>query len=108
MKTKILASLASIIFTGYVSIAASAPPHWSYDEEPIWGAIEDAALPVPLRYPYAECGIGQHQSPVDLADAKIVSAKPLNKLHSIRQIRQPSSTRDMLYRSILPKILPGD
>jgi len=80
MKTKILANLASIIFTGYMSIAISAPPHWSYDEEPIWGAIEDAAQPVPLRYPYAECGIGQHQSPVDLADASIVDSRPLNKL----------------------------
>lgn len=80
MKTKIFTSLASIIFTSYVSIAVSAPPHWSYEEEQHWGAIEDATQSVPLRYPYAECGIGKHQSPVDLADAKIVNSRPLNKL----------------------------
>ncbi len=80
MKTKIIIGLVSVIFTSYVSIAVSAPPHWSYEEEQHWGAIEEAGKPVPQLYPYAECGIGKHQSPVDLADAKIVNAKPLNKL----------------------------
>ncbi|WP_350282411.1 carbonic anhydrase family protein [Nitrosomonas sp.] len=80
MQTKIVANLVSIIFTSYVSVAISAAPHWSYDEEPDWGALEDVTRPVPLRYPYAECGIGQHQSPVDLADASIVDSRSLNKL----------------------------
>lgn len=80
MKIKILANLVSIIFTGYMSIAVSSPPHWSYDEESNWGALEDTAQPVPLRYPYAECSIGQHQSPVDLSDTKIIDAKPLNRV----------------------------
>lgn len=80
MKTKVLVGLASMIFAGYVTVAVSAPPHWSYEEESEWGAIEDATQPIPLRYPYAECGIGKHQSPVDLADAKIIKSKPLSKL----------------------------
>lgn len=80
MRTKILANLVSIIFISYTAVAVSAPPHWSYEEEPNWGAIEDATQSIPLRYPYAECGIGKHQSPVDLADEKIVKSRPLNKL----------------------------
>jgi len=80
MRTKLLTSLASVVFAGYVTVAVSAPPHWSYEEEPEWGAIEDATQPVPLRYPFAECGIGKHQSPVDLADTKIIKTRPLNKL----------------------------
>jgi len=80
MKTKVFTNIAFIIFISYISVAASVPPHWSYEEEPHWGALEDATQSVPLRYPYAECGIGTHQSPVDLADTKIVDSRPLNKL----------------------------
>lgn len=90
MKTNMLVSLASILFTGYVTMAVSAPPHWSYEEEPYWGALEDASQSVPLRYPYAECGIGTHQSPVDLADARIVKSRPMNKLMARYGVDTPS------------------
>ncbi|BBL34576.1 carbonic anhydrase [Nitrosomonas stercoris] len=80
MKNKMLINLASIVFAGSVTVAVSAPPDWSYEEEPYWGALEDATQPVPLSYPYAECNLGKHQSPVDLADEKIVKSRSLNRL----------------------------
>lgn len=54
---------------GAVSLPASAEaPHWTHEEQAHWGALEDASqTEVPLMYPYAECAIGKHQSPVDLA-----------------------------------------
>ncbi len=91
MKTKMLANLvASIMLAGYAGFVVCASPNWSYDEESDWGAIEDTAqTAVPLNYPYAECGIGKHQSPVDLADVKIVDSK-LNKLAARYGVDTPS------------------
>lgn len=78
MKIKKVRNLASVIFLSYATIAFSAPPHWNHDEQPTWWAIEDTSQEVPLRYPYAECGVGKHQSPIDLAAAEINNTKPLN------------------------------
>lgn len=79
MESKILRSLPALFFLCYATNAVSAPPHWDYDDPTAWWSLEDASLPAPLSYPYAECGIGQHQSPVDIAAAQITS-KPLNQL----------------------------
>lgn len=90
MKTKILRNLASIIFTCYATIAFSAPPHWSHDEQPTWWAIEDTSQNIPLKYPYAECGVGKHQSPVDLAAATINNTKTLNRLQALYDTDTPT------------------
>ena len=46
----------------------TAAPEWTHQEQSTWGALEDSTQTVtPLMYPYAECNIGSHQSPVDLA-----------------------------------------
>ncbi|MCB1986606.1 MAG: carbonic anhydrase family protein [Burkholderiales bacterium] len=79
MNSKILRILPALFFLFYVTNTTSAPPHWNYDDPAAWWAIVDPAHPAPLSYPYAECGVGQHQSPVDLAAAKF-SSKPLNQL----------------------------
>mgnify|MGYP001765211869 FL=1 len=79
MKTKILANLASIIVTGYTCIAVAAP-HWTHDEQATWWAVEDTTKTLPLNFPFAECGVGTHQSPIDLAAATFDNSKPLNKL----------------------------
>ncbi|TAN46628.1 MAG: carbonic anhydrase family protein [Methylococcaceae bacterium] len=64
-----------------ISVAFSAP-HWTHEEQAEWGAIEDTSQSaVPLMYPYAECTIGAHQSPVDLSNqskAKTVNAPRFN------------------------------
>ncbi|MBY0475621.1 MAG: carbonic anhydrase family protein [Nitrosomonas sp.] len=83
MNTKILRNLAFTIFTCYVTIAVSETPHWSHDEQSTWWAIQDTTQNVPLNYPFGECGIGKHQSPVDLASATIIDSKSLNKLAAL-------------------------
>lgn len=50
-----------------LSVAYAEEPHWTYDEQDIWGSLEDLTQPIPARYPYAECGIGKKQSPVDIS-----------------------------------------
>ncbi|WP_295627112.1 carbonic anhydrase [uncultured Nitrosomonas sp.] len=83
MNTKILRNLAFTIFTCYATAAVSETPHWSHDEQSTWWAIQDATQNVPLNYPFGACGIGKHQSPIDLASATINDTKPLNKLAAL-------------------------
>ncbi len=90
MKTKRVRNLASVILIGYATIAFSAPPHWSHDEQSTWWAIEDTSQEVPLRYPYAECGVGKHQSPIDLAAAQINNTKQLNNVAALYAVDTPS------------------
>ena len=54
------------------TVAVSAPHvHWTHEEQAEWGAIHDETqTTAPMTYPFAECGIGQHQSPVDLGQAQ--------------------------------------
>lgn len=59
------------------SSAFAADPHWTYDEQKEWGEITDATVTAKPPYPYAECGLGQKQSPVDLGKAKVVSSTNL-------------------------------
>lgn len=88
MKTTIIRNLTSVIFVCYATMVTSAP-HWSHDEQSNWWAVEDTAQALPLKYPYAECGVGKHQSPVDLAAATI-TAKPLNRLQARYGVDTPS------------------
>ncbi|ALQ52112.1 carbonic anhydrase [Nitrosomonas ureae] len=89
MNTKIIRNLASAIFTCYATLAVSAPPHWSHDEQATWWAIQDTTQNVPLNYPYADCGVGKHQSPIDLATVNINDSKPLNKLAALYDTDTP-------------------
>lgn len=83
MNTKILRNLAFTIFTCYATLAVSASPQWSHDEQATWWAIQDPTQNVPLNYPFGECGIGKHQSPIDLGAATINDSKPLSKLAAL-------------------------
>ncbi len=89
MKTTIIKNLASVIFTCYATTVISAP-HWTHTEQSTWWAVEDTEQVVPLKYPYAECGVGKHQSPVDLANTPIIDTKPLNRLQAIYGVDTPS------------------
>ncbi|MBX3616087.1 carbonic anhydrase [Nitrosomonas sp.] len=80
MINKTLSSLIAMMVTCYASTIVAAPP-WNHDEQDHWGAIEDSSQTViPLNYPFAECSIGAHQSPVDFAEAKIDNTRKLNNL----------------------------
>lgn len=72
---KILAVVAATLIGAGSAMAASTAPHWTHEEQATWGAIlDDAITEAPLMYPYAECSLGQHQSPVDLA-GRVTSLK---------------------------------
>lgn len=58
---------------------AIAAPHWTHAEQAEWGAIlDDTQIAPPLMYPFAECTLGTHQSPLDLSGK--VAANTLNTL----------------------------
>ncbi len=56
--------LAALCATTHLSYAAN--PHWTHEEQADWGALEntDTTATVPSLYPFAECGLGQKQSPI--------------------------------------------
>ena len=59
--------LAALFF----STTLLASPEWNHHGQATWGALDDSSqTTVPLMYPYAECSIGSHQSPVDLSTAQ--------------------------------------
>lgn len=66
---KIKAIFSSIILASTFTVTtAFAGPHWEHEEQEECGAIEDVEqLVVPHMFPYGTWGIGNHQSPVDLA-----------------------------------------
>lgn len=67
MKNKLLNNLTIIVVACYAA-AVMAAPHWNHEEQEEWGAIrDDSETVVPHMFPFATCGIGKHQSPVDLA-----------------------------------------
>ncbi len=58
-----------MLFSVFGVNSVLAGPHWTHEEQAEWGAIEDVSqLVVPHMFPFATCGIGKHQSPVDLAE----------------------------------------
>ena len=74
-----LTTLGEIQPSLLLNAATTSPPHWTHEEQVEWGAIEDTTkTDAPFMYPYAECSIGQHQSPVDLSVQ--VASKKLNTL----------------------------
>jgi carbonic anhydrase len=67
--------ILAVMFSGPLLAA----PHWTYEEQLGWGGIDDTSqLQAPMMYPYAECGIGSHQSPVDVSGH--ADGKPANPL----------------------------
>ncbi len=63
-----------------ISLSFAESPHWTHKpiDQPEWSALEDNTQALPLNYPYAECDLGDQQSPIDLKGA--VSEGVFNKL----------------------------
>lgn len=55
-----------------------ADPHWTYEEQHDWGELRDPLYRPP--YPYAECGIGQKQSPVNIQMSEVVPVESVDDL----------------------------
>ena len=63
--------IAIALLCSHIPVQAD-PPHWTYEEQDQpggWGAIEGTETPAPYNYPYAECVIGEKQTPVDITEA---------------------------------------
>lgn len=89
------------------SSAFATDPHWTYDEE--WDNLSNATAPTKaMDFPYAECSLGQKQSPIDLGAEKAVTStnalKPayksvaltvVNNGHSIK-VDVPAATKSVL------------
>lgn len=63
------------------TIGYAADPHFEYEDQDEWGALKntDPTAPIPALYPFAECGLGQKQSPVD-----ITAPTKINQLNHIK------------------------
>lgn len=68
------------VFNPTVALAADghADPHWTYEEQESWGELKDQLYRPP--FPYAECGIGQKQSPVNIDPGSAVKAEKVDEL----------------------------
>ncbi|MDV6343131.1 carbonic anhydrase family protein [Nitrosomonas sp. Is37] len=93
-RNKILNNFLSAIIASCATSAFSAPPHFDHGEQATWWAIEDTSQEVPLRFPFAECGVGQHQSPVDLGSA-IIGETQLNPM----EILYPIDTKPVFFNT---------
>ncbi|MGZ5000472.1 MAG: carbonic anhydrase [Methylomonas sp.] len=84
MNTKIESAICLILFAQFlVSTAAfaedgHADPHWTYEEQENWAELKDPLYKPP--FPYAECGIGQKQSPLNISSTNIIKVEKIDEL----------------------------
>lgn len=70
-----------------ISYAGSNDPQWDYFGQTVgqstWSALPslDPLAPIPELYPYAECGLGQKQSPIDISTT---SANKISQINGIK------------------------
>ncbi|PZN83484.1 MAG: carbonic anhydrase [Candidatus Methylumidiphilus alinenensis] len=122
MNTKLnkLGWLGLLVAPSFLAASALAAPGWNYPDAlapggvSSWGQIVDSTstAPVPLNYPYSECGVGQHQSPINVNSADLVqrsgsdiinfyyntadALQVVNNGHNI-VVEGPTTTPDKLY-----------
>ena len=82
MNTKLnkLGWLGILVAPSFLAASALATPGWNYPDAiapggvSSWGQIVDSTstAPVPLNYPYSECGVGEHQSPINANSTDLV------------------------------------
>jgi carbonic anhydrase len=72
--------LSPLLLVG-LSVSSSASyaldPHWTYDEQAVWGELQNAdntVTSIPALYPFAECGLGQKQSPIEVTTLSAIAA----------------------------------
>jgi len=60
--------------------AEDSNPNWTYVGQDEWGALpsSDSSAPIPELYPYAECGLGKKQSPIDINDNSALKNSHVN------------------------------
>lgn len=61
---------------------------WDYPEQDLWPQIMDTSTnPVPLNYPYGTCGLGKHQSPVEITGT--ARTRPTNTVRPRYTVDEP-------------------
>ena len=87
MNRKKLNSLIAAVIVFFATSAFSESPHWDHAEQSTWWAIEDTTQTYPpKRFPFAVCGVGQHQSPIDLAAAEVNDTIQINPLEILYDV----------------------
>ena len=79
-KLKAFSWLGVIAIPSFLASSALGAPAWNYPDAPAplgvssWSQIADptSTAPVPLNYPYSECGVGEHQSPINVNGPDLV------------------------------------
>lgn len=73
-------TVCGLVLTPTKTFAADghADPHWTYEEQDRWGELKDQLYKPP--FPYAECGIGQKQSPVNIESGNAVKIEKIDEL----------------------------
>ncbi len=86
MNNKITPTLCLILF-GQLLIPDTvfaadghADPHWTYEEQESWAELKDPLYKPP--FPYAECGIGQKQSPVNIEPNNVIKVEKIDELQA--------------------------
>jgi carbonic anhydrase len=89
MKTKKIFQkllLAGSCAIGSICYAGPSDPQWDYFGPIIgqskWGELPslDALAPIPDLYPYAGCGLGQKQSPIDIRSTNAIKNSHVNNI----------------------------
>lgn len=76
-KLILICGIAMLCDTAF-AVDGHMDPHWTYDEQEHWGELSDDLYKPP--FPYAECGIGQKQSPVDIDSGNVNNVEKIDQL----------------------------
>ncbi len=76
----IIAVQSFLAASALAALGSPGTPVYDYPDAPApsgissWSQIVDptSTAPVPLNYPYSECGVGKHQSPINVTSAEFV------------------------------------
>ncbi len=87
MKAKRRISLGLLLSAGVVTLPTCAladhthkEPHWTYEEQKKWSLLLDPTYSP--RFPFAECGIGQKQSPINIDEGNAVRTDDIDDLEA--------------------------
>jgi carbonic anhydrase len=88
---KLLIALSYIVFMQSAAALAAhgeKEPHWHYPDateaggQSSWSlTVDETHDPTPLNYPYAECGVGAKQSPIDITPEIVRATTSLAKMN---------------------------
>ena len=81
MSAKRIHTLGLAVFACLLAPVADShnDPHWTYDEQKKWGVLVDPTYNP--KFPYAECAIGQKQSPVNIDSTDVHKTDDIDEMN---------------------------